>query len=197
MARFLVSVQVLVELSSDLGNLPPACVAGTIDSDCDDTMQRAAFAFGLPSTGQPPMCNDTAQVTVDSTLCAPEPPDGFTLGVGQAVVFIYGGLAASGFDVSVAGFAVTTDSDNPFGCAANSIVGATAAGASPPPFPTDTPTVTLTTTPAGTATTTFTGTPTRGGPLSIPVISSPIGPVGLLLVLGLAAGLLHAMRRMA
>ena len=184
-------VETLVALSSNQGNVPPACIAGTINSECDNTIQRAAFAFGLPSTGQPPTCNDTAQVTVDSTLCAPEPLDGFALGTGQAVVFIYGGLGPTGFDVGVAGFSITTDDVNPFGCPANSVVGATATSVGPPPFPI--PTFTPTTT----ATATVTGTPTRAGPGSIPVIPSPFAPVGLLLVLGLTGGLVYAMRRRA
>ena len=183
------TIETLVALSSNEGNVPPACIAGTINSECDNTIQRAAFAFGIPSTGQPPTCNDTAQVTVDSTLCAPEPLDGFALGTGQAVVFIYGGLVATDFDVGVAGFSITTDDINPFGCPANSIVGATATSVGLPPFPI--PTFTPTTT----ATATFTGTPTRVGPAAVPVIPSPFGPVGLLLVFSLAGGLIYAMRR--
>jgi hypothetical protein len=183
--------ETLVPLSSNEGNVPPACIAGTIDSECDNTLQRAAFAFGISSTGQPPNCNDTAQVTVDSTLCATEPLDGFTLGTGQAVVFIYGIPPTTAFDVGVAGFSITTDAVNPFGCPANTIVGATASSVGPPPFPI--PTFTPTITPTATVTV----TPTRVGPAAIPVIPSPFGPVGLLLVLGLAGGLVYAMRRIA
>jgi len=183
-------IETLVALSSDQGNVPPACITGIINSACPPLLQRAALAFGLPSTGEPPMCNDTAQVTFDTTLCAPAPVDGFTLGTGQAIVFVYGGLTTSAFEVSVAGFCITTDDVNSFDCPANSVVGADAAGSVPPfPLPTDTPIRS----PVGTPTITATGTPIRGGP--IPIISSPFGPAGLLLVVGLAGGLLYAMRR--
>ena len=36
-------VETLVALSSNQGNVPPACIAGTINSECDNTIQRAAF----------------------------------------------------------------------------------------------------------------------------------------------------------
>lgn len=73
--------------------------------------------------------------------------------------------------------------------------------ASTTPTITPTPSVTLTPSITGTATATSivtnTGSPTRTRPGVIPVVPSPAGPPGLVLIGGLAAALLWALRRLA
>jgi len=185
------NVQALVGLDTAIGNVPAACIAENLSAACDATNLRGAFAFGLPATGQPPVCNNITQVTVDTSVCAATPPDGFDLGAGQAIVFVYGGsLAAVGFDVASAGFGVTTDV-SPLGCGADSIVSAAvgAAGVIPVATPTNTPQGG-----SGTATATSTGTPLRAG--GIPVVASPLSLAGLALIVLLSAALHRALRRM-
>jgi hypothetical protein len=186
------NVQARVGLDTAIGNVPGACIAENLSAACDATNLRGAFAFGLAATGQPPVCNDITQVTVDTSVCAATPPDGFDLGAGQAIVFVYGGsLAGMGFDVASAGFGVTTDV-SPLGCGADSIVSAAvgAAGAIPVATPTNTPQGG-----SGTATATSTGTPLRAG--GIPVVASPLSLAGLALIVLLSAALHRALRRMS
>ena len=173
------NVQPLVELASNLGDVPQACIAANLAAACDGPNRRAAFAFGLAATGMPPLCNDVAQVTVNSSVCASQPADGFDLALGHAIVFVYGGsLQTSAFEIAAGGFAITTDGVDPLGCSANTIVGATGRADSEPPIPTPTTTPIV--------------EPTRP---AIPVIASPISPAGLGLVIALGAGLLFAARR--
>ena len=174
----------LVDLGAT-GNAAAACVAQGLATACDGPTQRDAFAFGLPGAGSPPLC--TAAATTATVVCAPEPGDGFRLLIGQAIVFVYGGdLAASGFGVGIAGFAIDLDGANPAGCAAGEVVAATALVESQPapPFPTAT----------GTATATAPPSPTRP---AIPVVASPIGGPGLFMIGGLATVLLFALRARA
>lgn len=132
------NVQGLHALDSSLGGVPAACIAQNLNAGCDGGILRDAFAFGITASS-PPLCDSPA--TVDSTLCASPPADGFTLADNQAIVFVYDGGAGSGMAVSAAGFGVTTDGANPIGCAANSIVSASADNDSQPapPPPTATP----------------------------------------------------------
>jgi len=222
-------VQSLVPLSSSDGGIPAACIASGLTAGCQPLTQFDAFAFGLPATGN--VCNDSATVTVNSTVCAARPTDGFSMLPDQAVVFVYdGNLAGTGFGIGAGTFFIDTNGVNGPQCAANTVVGANNRNDSEPaPLPpTGTPTNTPTTTPTATATTTNTatatftatntGTPTVTATATntrtntpthtqtppptatrppIPVIPSPTSPAGLVMIIGLGAGLLWALRRMA
>jgi hypothetical protein len=135
---------------------------------CDNMNVRNVFAFGLPATAN--VCDTPGNVTVNSTICAPRPADGFSLTPGQAVVFVYNTtLACLGFDIGAGGFLVDTNGTNPPGCAGNQIVSAAIRLDSNPgpecatstPIPTGpTPSPTETRTPSATPTVTETKTPT-------------------------------------
>ncbi len=120
--------QALVSLASASGGVPAACIANGIGAQCDAGAIRNVIAFGLPSSVSPPACNGAPPpVTVDTTICAPEPSDGFRVQTGQAIVFVYNGsLAGLGFDVGVAGFGIDTNGVNNPSCAANRVVSALA-----------------------------------------------------------------------
>jgi hypothetical protein len=82
------------------------------------------------------VCDSAASVTANTTICAPEPSDGFRLQAGQAVVFIYDSSCDAGFSVAAGGFLIDADGANSPGCAADQIVGAVAtlnAAPAPPP----------------------------------------------------------------
>jgi hypothetical protein len=171
--------QPLVPLPSSAGGVAGACTAAPLQAPCDGANQRQAFAFGLPATGPQFDCDDPAEVTLGTTICAPAPVDGFDLSVGEAIVFVYGGdLQVSSFSSGAGGFALAADADNPFGCAAGAVIGATADNDSQPapPTPTSTPVI----------------EPTRP---AIPVVASPASPFGVLLIVALAAAALLALRR--
>ena len=172
-------------LDSVSGGAAAACIGAGLQASCDGGNDRAAFAFGLASTGSPPLC--TAAPTIATTVCAAEPSDGFRLATGQVIVFIYGGdLAASGFSAGIAGFGIDLDGTNPFGCAAGAVVSATDLIESIPAPPPRTPTATPP------------PTPTRIRPApAIPVIPSPLAGAGILLIGGLAAALLLTLRARA
>jgi hypothetical protein len=226
------NIQPLVGLNTADAGVPAACIAEDRNAACDGANLRDVFAFGLAAAGDPPVCTNPDGVTVNSTVCATEPTDGFTLDEGQAIIFVYNSsLAQSGFAVAVGGFGISTDLVNNPNCPnPNSIVSATGDNdsqpAPPPPTstPTSTPTntATNTATPTNTATATFTATntatptdtatatPTRTNTPTatntppptntrppIPVIPSPTSPAGLVMIIGLGAGLLWALRRMA
>jgi len=164
-----VGVQALTTLDQNSGGVPAACIAEDRNAACDGSNLRDVFAFGLAASGSPPVCTTPAGTTVNSTVCAPRPADGFTLAEGSAVVFVYNSsLASSGFAVAAGGFGITTDAVNNAACAANTIVSATGDNdsqpAPPPPSPTPTNTATNTATntrtPTNTATATLTSTAT-------------------------------------
>jgi hypothetical protein len=98
----------LAGLDSATGGVPAACIANGVNAGCDLANLRNAFAFGVPSTGNPPTCTNPSSVTVNTALCAPAPTDGFTLHQGEAIVFVHdhsiGGL---GYGAGVAGFGVS------------------------------------------------------------------------------------------
>ncbi|MEO8601164.1 MAG: hypothetical protein ABI629_01170 [bacterium] len=153
----------IVPLTSGSGGVPPACIAVGVSSVCDGATQRNLFGFGVPASGSPPVCTSPTSVTTSTFVCAPEPSDGFPLGGGQAVVFIYNGsLSGLGFGIGAAGFGIDTNGSNSPGCAAGSVVssGSRNDSASAPPPPTITPTVTSTYTFTPTRTATFTPTAT-------------------------------------
>jgi len=164
--------ETLHPLDYALDTVPPACIANDIDPDCS-TDPVTAYAFGVAASGSPPVCtNPDATVTVNSTICAAEPTDGFTIGAGQAIVFVYNHtLGMSGFTVDAGGFGISTDDVNNPNCMNDSnpvVVSSSGRTDSQPapPFPTNTPTstptntATATNTATNTATTTFTATST-------------------------------------
>jgi hypothetical protein len=114
----------LVRLDSATGGVPAACIANGLTAACDGTNVRDAFAFGVPSQGAPPICTDPSTVTVDSTLCAAAPADGFTLHGGELLVLIYGDLAMSSFSAGVAGFGVSAQAAGV--CTGGGVIGGTA-----------------------------------------------------------------------
>lgn len=161
-----VNVQTLYTLDSALGGVPAACRAEGLNAACDGLNLRNTYAFGVAATGtDPPICdNPTTAVTVNSTVCAPQPSDGFTLNNNEAIVFVYNSsLGGSGFAVATGGFGISTDTVNNPNCPnPNSIVSATGDNDSQPapPPPTSTPTSTPTNTATATATATNTATQT-------------------------------------
>jgi cysteine-rich repeat protein len=159
----------IVPLTNGTGGVPPACIAEGVSTACDGSNMRNTIAFGVPSSGSPPICNSAASVTTSTFVCAPEPSDGFALQAGQAVVFVYNGsLAGLGFGVGAAGFGIDTNGSNSPGCAAGSVISAASRNDSnaAPPLPTSTPTPTSTSTFTSTRTATFTSTPTNTATLT-------------------------------
>jgi len=173
------NVATLVGLDSATGGIPAACIAGTandLTAGCGGGSDFNTFAFGVPATGSPPVCTSSSSVTVNTTVCAAQPADGFTLGDNQIVVFVYGGnLASLGFTVAAGGFGISTDTVNNPGCMnPPSVVSSSGRSdsqpAPPPPSPTPTSTATVTATftltptntptNTNTPTSTFTATPT-------------------------------------
>jgi cysteine-rich repeat protein len=153
----------IVPLTNGTGGVPPACIAEGVSTACDGSNLRNTIAFGVPSSGSPPVCNSAASVTTSTFVCAPEPSDGFPLQAGQAVVFVYNGsLTGLGFGVGASGFGIDTNGSNSPGCAAGSVISAASRNDSlaAPPLPTSTPTPTSTSTFTPTRTSTFTSTPT-------------------------------------
>lgn len=152
-----INVQPVFPLSSTDG-APAACIANGVNAGCDLANLRNVFAFDLPASGSPPTCDTPANVTVNTTVCAAEPTNGFQLDEGEAIVFIYDtSLAGQGFSVGSAGFGITGGAMAP--CAAAGLVfNAQAALITAPAQqgPTETPT----NTPSNTATNTATLTPT-------------------------------------
>jgi cysteine-rich repeat protein len=156
------AAQPLVPLSASSGGVPAACIAPSVQSNCDE-VQRDLFAFGLLATANPPVCDNPQNATTSTFVCAPEPPDGIPLLPGQAVVIVYdGSLGGSGFSMGAAGFGIDTNGSNGPGCAAGSVLNSQASLVSHPgqPLPTRTPTVTNTPTSTNTRTATHTRTPT-------------------------------------
>jgi len=152
----------MVPLNSNVGGIPPACIAQGVSSGCDGN-KRNVFAFGLPASGSPPVCDSPASVTTSTFVCASEPSDGFSLLPGQAVVFTYNGsLAGLGFGVGAGGFGIDTDGSNYPGCAAGSVIsaGSRIDSNAAPPLPTSTPTASPTYTTTATRTATPSSTPT-------------------------------------
>jgi hypothetical protein len=130
------NVQAIVPVESSALNVPAACLAigASAGAGCDGPIVRNTLAFGTLATDF--VCDDPTGVTANTALCAPEPTDGFTLQVGQAIVFIYDSSCDTGFAIGAAGFLIDADGLNPLGCAANQIVGVTAgvkAAPAPPP----------------------------------------------------------------
>ncbi|MGH7787173.1 MAG: hypothetical protein ACRERC_09935 [Candidatus Binatia bacterium] len=177
------NVQVLFNLAQNTGGVPAACIAENRNAQCDGSNLRDVLAFGLAASGNPPVCTTPSNTTINSTVCAARPSDGFTIPAGAAIVFAYGGaLASSGFAVAVGGFGITTDTTNDAGCAADTIVSATSdndvSPATTPPTSTPPPTSPRPDIPTSTATpiaTTPTGEPTTVGTPS-PASTTPPRP---------------------
>ncbi|MBI3783441.1 MAG: DUF4215 domain-containing protein [Deltaproteobacteria bacterium] len=160
------------DLSTSGGGVPAACIANTVTSTCSGSAMLSTLAFGLSATGDPPNCS--GKPTTNTTVCAMPPVDGFTVGKGQAVVFIYNhSLGMSGFSYGVSGFGV--DLDAGLCGVANRIITADGqAPSAPPPItiftPTATGTASNTPTPTGTPTISPTST-TTSTPTSSPTVT--------------------------
>lgn len=126
----------LVGLGSASGGVPAACVASGIAATCESN-QRQTLGFGLSASGNPPVC--LSSPTVNTSVCAAEPTDGFAMTPGQALVVIYSGsLGGVGFGVGAGAFGI--DSDDSGSCPDGGVVSAMAGTLSlPGPFrpPTD------------------------------------------------------------
>lgn len=138
--------------SVEQASIPVACVRENATAGCSSA-QFETYAFGLSRNDTTKEC--TAAPTTNTSICSPEPADGFRVPEGHAVVFIYwGGLTSTGFSIGAGGFGIDTDGTNSPGCSSDTVV--TAAGqaqsAPPPPPPTHTPTPTSTPTPTATPT---------------------------------------------
>lgn len=111
-------------LASADANVPAACIAQGLQANCENGNMRTALAFGLPATNN--VCNNPANVTVNTPVCAPRPSDGFSLPLNRIIVFVYNGsLAGQGFDVGAGGFSIDTDASNP-SCDAGGVISALA-----------------------------------------------------------------------
>jgi hypothetical protein len=161
----------LVDLDANDNSLPAACIATGRAAPCDNFTPRTVLAFGPSASGDPPVCNDANQITINTTICAPEPNDGFQLKPGEVIVFVYNStLQYDGFNVAAAGFGIDRDGSNSAGCPSNSVIAARqfAQGDSAPPPPTNTPTRTPTMTPTATPTNTPTNTPAARSAAAFP-----------------------------
>jgi hypothetical protein len=156
-----VNIQPTATLDMASGGVPAACIANGLAADCDSPIIRNAFAFGLTANNNPPLCDTPSNVTVNTTVCAATPSDGFALANGEAILFIYDeSLAGSGFTTAYGGFLIDTDGMGSV-CTANQVVASSAENRSSlPSGPTQTPTETPTNTPTSTATNTATDTAT-------------------------------------
>lgn len=122
----------LFGLGSASGGVPAACVASGVQASCEGN-QRQTLGFGLTAAGNPPVCQSSP--TVDTTVCAAEPSDGFAMTPGQVLVVIYNGsLGGIGFGVGAGGFGVDSDSSGPL-CMDGGVISAMAGTQSQPgPF---------------------------------------------------------------
>src|SRR5262249_5194572 len=147
----------LFPLSSSAGGVPPACIGSEVKATCSGATMIQTLGFGLPASGDPPLCSSAPTTVVP--VCGLPPADGFTLQRGQLSVFIDNqGLATSGFTDAAAGFGVDTAPG--FICPANRVLTADAQGPSAPPVELPSPTPSSTPTPTATLTFTPTSTPT-------------------------------------
>jgi hypothetical protein len=119
----------LVGLDSATGGVPAACIANDLAAACDGTNVRDAFAFGVPSQGAPPVCTDGSAVTVNTTLCAAPPVDGFTLHSGEFIVMVHG-QPTFGFSTGIAGFGISSQATAV--CPGGGVINAVAATNSTP-----------------------------------------------------------------
>ncbi len=100
------------------GAVPAACIAANTAALCTGSVLDT-FAFGLPADAGNNCLN---LVTTNTPLCNSPPFDGFTLQVGQVIVFIYQDLFMVPLAVGSAGFSIDTDGMNVPACPANSVV---------------------------------------------------------------------------
>lgn len=114
--------------TADMG-VPAACIANGLQADCESNA-RQALAFGLAAMGNPPVCQ--VGPTVNTSICAAEPSDGFSLSPGQAIVFIFNGsLGDVGFGVGAAGFGIDANASGSV-CMSGGVVSATSPSQSLP-----------------------------------------------------------------
>jgi hypothetical protein len=166
------NLQTLAELTVGADGIPAACIARSFPSGCD-YRTLYSFAFGATATTGPPYCDEPYEDPANTTVCATRPAGGFSLGQGEAMVFVYEPDIAGSFQVGVGGFLVDEDGVNSPNCPANTVFApvASVVNAPPPRFsPTPTsafsPTAIPTDTPYNTRTPRRTGTPTPATPVS-------------------------------
>ncbi len=128
------NVQSTFSLSSSGGSVPAACVHTNVTAACAGATQFTTYGFGLPSAGNPPLCTSTP--TINTTTCATEPADGFSLNKGELVVFIYNhDLGMSGFVSGAAGFGIDNDPNPICSGEAGRLITSDALTHSAPPIP--------------------------------------------------------------
>ncbi len=132
------------------GGVPSACIANGVSAPCLGLNQISTFGFGLPASGNPPVCDSAP--TTGTPVCNTAPTNGFVVGKGQLIVFMYTGLTpSSGFSYAAGGFGIDQDGDSV--CGVNRVVTSDAQAPSAPGYaPTRTPTPSLTPTPSQTNT---------------------------------------------
>ena len=119
----------LVGLGTADANVPAACVSAGVQASCEANT-RQTIGFGLMASGNPPQCQTNP--TVNTSICAGEPSDGFSLAPGQAIVFIYNGsLSGIGFGVGAGAFGIDADESGSV-CPDGGVVSATAPSQSLP-----------------------------------------------------------------
>lgn len=123
------SAATLVGLGTADANVPAACISAGVQANCEANT-RQTIGFGLASSGTPPQCQTNP--TVNTSICADEPGDGFSLSPGQAIVFIYNGsLSGIGFGVGAGAFGIDADESGSV-CPEGGVVSATAPSQSLP-----------------------------------------------------------------
>lgn len=121
--------QSLVGLGTASVGVPAACIASGVEANCEGNA-RQTLGFGLATSGSPPQCQTSP--TVNTSICADEPDDGFSLAPGQAIVFVYNGsLGGVGFGVGAGAFGIDADQSGSV-CAEGGVVSATAPSQSLP-----------------------------------------------------------------
>jgi hypothetical protein len=157
----------VVGLATADAGVPEACIATGVTAPGCLSGTRTTFGFGLGRNAGTNECVSGLPTAV-TTICADRPADGFTVGKGQVIVFMYdGSLGAAGFTIGLGGFGIDTDNSNNPQCPLaghpnGTVITADAQNPSAPPAPppTVTPTSTVTNTPTLTPTLTPTNTPT-------------------------------------
>ncbi|MBI3781943.1 MAG: DUF4215 domain-containing protein [Deltaproteobacteria bacterium] len=126
----------VVTLDTADSTVPAACVASNVTATACGATSRTTIAFGLPRNSTTNACTSGAPTT-NLAICGARPSDGFTVGQGQVIVFIYNhSLANSGFTYGAGGFGIDTDGTNNPHCSAGQAVTADAQTPSaPPPIP--------------------------------------------------------------
>ena len=101
------------------GGLPAACAPVPIPgAECAGVAVPASIGFG--GQQQAGECL-VGSLTVETEICAAEPADGFALGPGQSVVFVYE-AGRDSLQTAVGGFGISASPTNPPGCLAGRVI---------------------------------------------------------------------------